>query len=580
MPLKAVIYNSFASAWVRFENPSEVIQTSKLDAVVSLLEYVNRCAVEFKKYAVGFIPYDASPAFDSAMTVKENAKSELPLLWFALFDDYKAIEIPRTTTANNYFSDWTPSVSETQYNSSIAKIKDYIKAGDTYQVNYTLRQHASFKGEPWELFCELANSQRSRNCAFIETDDFAICSASPELFFTLKDGLITSKPMKGTTQRGLTLAEDKKQAEWLHNSRKNRSENIMIVDMIRNDIGRIAQAGTVKIPKVFEVEKYPTVWQMTSTVHAKTNKSVPDIMKALFPCASITGAPKVRTMVIISELEATPRGIYTGSIGFIAPDNSAQFNVAIRTVVINKKTSVAEYGVGGGIVWDSTNSDEYNECLIKTKFLSNPIPDFSILESILWTPDNGYFLLEYHLERMRKSAEYFDYPFDAEKIKLLLNKEVTQPSEPLKVRLLLNIEGKVSVERSKLGQFKNTISVAISGVPVRKNNPFLCHKTTNRKLYEDIKSKHSSYDEVILWNEDGEVTEAITSNIVIKIGANLYTPPISCGLLGGTFRQYLLDKGEIAEKIIKLDELKSSDEIYFINSIRKFRLAVIDWALQ
>lgn len=573
--IRAVLCNQFTSEWMEFDHPYEVVQTSKLDDVVSSLEYVNKCVVELKKYAVGFISYDASPAFDGAMNAKVNTKSGLPLLFFALFDDYKAIEIPRTISPNTYFTEWTPTVSEDQYNSAIAKIKNYIKAGDTYQVNYTLRQHAKFKGEPWNLFCELANSQHSTNCALIETDDFAICSASPELFFTLKDGLITSKPMKGTAHRGLTLAEDKEQAVWLHNSHKNRSENIMIVDMIRNDIGRIAQSGTVKIPKVFEVEKYPTVWQMTSTVHAKTHKSVPDIIKALFPCASITGAPKVRTMEIISELETSPRGTYTGSIGFIAPDKSAQFNVAIRTVVIDKKTSKAEYGVGGGIVWDSTNSDEYNECLVKTRFLSNPIPDFSILESILWTPEEGFFLLDYHLSRMKRSAEYFDYHFDEEKIRTVLTE---QNSPAMKVRVLLDIEGNISVASSPIGPIKNELRVVIASKPINKNNPFLYHKTTNRKIYDDIKSKYSNYDEVILWNEDGEITEGITSNIIIKRGDRLYTPPISCGLLAGTFRQYLLDKGEVKEKIITLDELKKLDEVYLINSIRKFRLAVIDWA--
>lgn len=575
MPLKAVVYNSFTSEWISLEHPSEIVQTSKLDDVVSSLEYVNRCVIEIKKYAVGFISYDASPAFDSSMTVRASDKQGMPLLWFALFDDYKVIEIPRPATTNNYFSEWIPTVSEKQYNFAIAKIKDYIKAGETYQVNYTLRQHANFKGEPWNLFYELANSQRSINCVFIETDDFAICSASPELFFTLKDGVIISKPMKGTAPRGFTLEEDKERSQWLHHSRKNRSENIMIVDMIRNDIGRIAKAGTVKIPKVFEVEKYPTVWQMTSTVQADTEKNIIEIMKALFPCASITGAPKIRTMEIISELESTPRGIYTGSIGFIAPDNSAQFNVAIRTVVIDKKTSSAEYAVGGGIIWDSTNSDEYDECLVKTRFLSNPIPDFSILESILWEPEQGYFLLDYHLDRMKKNTEYFDYPFDTEKLMSCLKKVSESFGQiSLKVKLLLDIDGNLSVEFIPVGIIKKEIKAAISSTPIMKNNPFLYHKTTNRKLYNDIKIQYNDYEEVILWNEDGEVTEGINSNIVVKIGANLYTPPISCGLLAGTFRQYLLDKGKIKEKIIKLDEFKSADEIYLINSIRRFRKAL------
>ncbi|HBM17015.1 MAG TPA: aminodeoxychorismate synthase component I [Lentisphaeria bacterium] len=571
MSARTVLCDRFTLNWMEFENPSEVLQTYKIDEVVNYLNYIESTVLEKKQFAVGFVSYDAAPAFDAAMELRSGT-SKLPLLWFALFDSYKIIELPEYLKKNDYFSKWEPTVARKEYNSAIDKVKNYIQSGDTYQVNYTMRQHSEFKGDSWELFCELASSQRSPNCAYIETDDFTICSASPELFFTLKDGIITSMPMKGTAPRGLTLEEDKKQSEWLHHSHKNRSENIMIVDMIRNDIGRIAETGTVKIPKVFEVEKYPTVWQMTSTVQAKTKSSFVEIMKALFPCASITGAPKVRTMEIISELESTPRGIYTGCIGLIAPDKSAQFNVAIRTVVIDKKTSKAEYGVGGGIVWESTAIDEYEECLIKTKFLSNPIPCFSILESLLWTYEEGYFLQDYHIERMKKSAEYFDYPFDEDKIRSVLTE---QNSPSIKIRILLNADGNVSFESVLLGKIKNEIRVAIASKPINKNNPFLYHKTTNRMIYDSIKSKYPDYDEVILWNQNGEITEGLSSNIIIRTGNRLFTPPISSGLLAGTFRQSLIDKGELKEKIITVEELKSADEVFLINSVCKFRKAII-----
>ncbi len=574
MSLRAVVHNSFTSEWMEFKNPIEIIETSKTDEILCSLERVDKYAKEHKKYAVGFISYDASIAFDSAMSVRTSHKHKMPLLWFAVFDSYKTIKFPRTEKTNNHFSDWSSTVSKNQYESAISSVKDYIKAGETYQVNYTFRQHAEFHGDPWKLFCELSNSQRSIYCAFIETDEFALCSASPELFFTLKNGLIVSKPMKGTSPRGNTLEEDNERKDWLYHSQKNRSENIMIVDMIRNDIGRVASAGSVMIPKQYEVEKYPTVWQMTSTVQAYTNKSIPDIMKALFPCASITGAPKVRTMEIIAELENTPRGIYTGSVGFIAPDNSAQFNVAIRSVVIDKKTSLAEYGVGGGIVWDSTHDDEYEECLIKTKFLSAPIPDFSLIESILWTPDEGYFLLDYHLKRMARSAEYFDYKWFVDRVKGILQSAISHfASVPQKVRVLSDIQGEITLENVPVGELKTEIKVAVAYENVRRNNPFLYHKTTNRKIYENIKSRYAKCDEVILYNEDGEITEGISSNIVMKTGNCLFTPPVSCGLLGGTFRQHLLDRGKIKEKVITIDEIKSAEEVYLINSVRKFRKA-------
>lgn len=578
MFVKAVIHNSFSKEWLCFEKPAEIIQTNELPEVLKTLDYLQEKCFEGNYYAAGFISYDASPAFDYALKVKDNENKNVPLLLFVLCEKVRKIQLPKPGKSSKYFGEWYQTVSKVEYRKAIEKVKKHIQAGDTYQVNYTMRQYAEFFGDYWEFFCELACAQRSQYAAFIETDDFVVCSASPELFFTYDKGTVISKPMKGTAPRGFTYEEDMEKAEYLHHSEKNRAENVMIVDMIRNDLSKISEPHSVKVPVLFEAEKFPTVWQMTSTVSSYTKKSLLNVFKAFFPCASITGAPKPYTMKIISEVESTSRGLYTGAIGFIEPTKKAQFNVAIRTVVIDKITKIAEYGVGGGIVWDSTAEDEYEECLVKTKFLSSRQADFSILESILWTSKEGYFLLNYHLERMKKSASYFNYEFDNNKVVSELKKlSASLEKSSYKIRILLDEKGILTLEPQQIFQenvFK-TIKVVISDKPVNTNIPFVYHKTTNRKHYDEIRSRFQEYDEVIFWNQKSEITEGSCSNVVIKIKDELFTPPVNCGLLGGTFRQYLLDKGEIKEKVIKLEELVSADEIYLINSVRKWRRAFI-----
>ncbi|MFM6312193.1 MAG: chorismate-binding protein, partial [Dolichospermum sp.] len=337
--------------------------------------------------------------------------------------------------------------------------------------------------------------------AYVDIDNFAICSASPELFFDLDDHHLTSRPMKGTAARGLTLVADHAIAKELHFSEKNRAENVMIVDMIRNDIGRIANINTVKVPSLFNVEKYPTVWQMTSTVTAKTTASISEIMAALFPCASITGAPKVRTMEIIQELENTPRRIYTGCIGFISPQGQAQFNVAIRTVLIDKENKQAEYGVGGGIVWDSVSSDEYQECQIKAQVLTLNQPDFSLLETILWQPQNGYFVLNYHLQRLEDSANYFGFKVNINHVKNQLD-QLTQSfaNQDYKLRLLLDSQGEIIYQTMPLlPNNQEFVKLGMCCTPIDSSNIFLYHKTTNRQVYEIAKASFPDCDDVLLY---------------------------------------------------------------------------------
>ncbi|MBI9020883.1 MAG: aminodeoxychorismate synthase component I, partial [Verrucomicrobia bacterium] len=473
--------------------------------------------------------------------------------------------------------EWTPSVSRGEYAAAIAAIKEHIAAGDTYQVNYTFRLNADFEGDSFAFFCDLAAAQQGGYGAFIETDDFSICSASPELFFELKDGTITSRPMKGTLPRGLTFSNDWKNAEALKNSAKDRAENIMIVDMIRNDIGRIAEAGSVKTLSRFNVEKYPTVWQLTSTVqgnlkprNTQNTRNVIEVMQALFPCSSITGAPKAKTMELIRELEASSRGIYTGSIGFVAPNGNAQFNVAIRTAVI--QDGKAEYGIGGGIVWDSDADAEYEEALSKAAILTKKMPPFDLLETMLYE-GGQIFLLERHLKRLADSADYFDFVCDLNQIREHLRN--LRIENPTRVRLLLNKAGDFDFQTFEIPSAAGQVKLAIANEPVDSKDLFLYHKTTNRAVYEKAKADFPAADDVLLFNERGEVTESCIANVVVEWGGRKVTPPVSCGLLAGTFRDELLAAGEIEEGVISLNDLKRADSVCLINSVRRRRPVIL-----
>lgn len=572
-----IIQDAAEQQWLRFSEPCEVVAAGHIKDVIPKLQRIETRVNEERLYAVGFISYEASPAFDPSLRVRPSAS--FPLLWFALYPEAEKISLPPPPDKIVHTpAHWTPSVTKAAYQQAIARIKKYIALGETYQVNYTFRLHAPFSGDAWEFFLELMRVQETRYAAYIDTGRFAICSASPELFFNWDGHELTLRPMKGTASRGMTLSEDKSQAEWLYHSVKNRAENVMIVDMIRNDAGRIAETGSVRVPGLFNIEKYPTVWQMTSGVTARTEASLCDMMTALFPCASITGAPKPSTMKIIADLETTPRHVYTGCIGFIAPNRRAQFNIGIRTVMIDRKTEQAEYGVGGGIVWDSDTKDEYEECRIKASLLSEKRPDFSLLETLLWEHGSGYFLLDRHIRRLKDSAEYFDFSVTEDRIREKLGEVTDSFSRDMfyKVRLLVSRDGSadcesVPVELTQSGP----VRVKLSSSAIHSGDPFLYHKTTYRQVYETAMKNCPDCDDVILFNERGEVTEATIANIVVECNGKRMTPPVRCGLLGGTFRSWLLDQGEVEEGVVTIDMLRRSERIYLINSVRKWREAFL-----
>jgi para-aminobenzoate synthetase/4-amino-4-deoxychorismate lyase len=579
--------------WRRFTRPREFVAARTLAEVTAALQRVEHGVVQDGLYAAGFVSYEAAPAFDGSFVASDDG--HFPLLWFGLYEDVEEIELPavgalsdaagaptssRLCAAENPAvprgsadvgaPDWRASVGRGEFDKAMARIKALIRSGDTYQVNYTYRLRRHLAGKPWNLFLRLVAAQDPPYGAFLDTGEWVIGSASPELFFRLDGTRILCRPMKGTAARGRTQAEDLAQAQTLQASEKERAENVMIVDMVRHDLGRVAQTGSVKVGRLFEVERYPTIWQMTSTVEAQTEAGLCEIFQALFPAASVTGAPKVRTMQIIADLEPLPRRLYTGAIGFFAPGLHAQFNVAIRTLLVNRTTGCAEYGVGSGITWDSDPEAEWQECRAKARILAPRSSAFSLLETMRWTPQEGYYLLERHLERLRDSALYFGFRLDLAALRLELEQLAARLGpKPRRIRLLVSKEGHITLETKALPKAAlKPQRIALARTPVDSSDPFLYHKTTNRKVYEAVRGASPGYDDVLLFNEQGEVTESTIANVVVDIAGKLCTPPVTCGLLPGTMRAHLIHQGELIERRITVAELLESPCVYLFNSVR------------
>jgi para-aminobenzoate synthetase/4-amino-4-deoxychorismate lyase len=573
MPKLAVLYDPQAGNWLRFSDPLEEIEIHAPDKVLPALEYIEQRVEKEGLFAAGFVSYEAASAFDDAL--QTHAPGEFPLLRFGLFAAAEQIDLP-TPAGEPDIPDWQPQETADKFAGKVDKIRAAIARGETYQVNLTFPLTSNFSQDPWSFFLHLVHGQQASGAGYLQTDRWAICSVSPELFFTRNGDHLSMRPMKGTAPRGRTLEEDRRQADNLQKSAKNRAENIMILDMVRNDLGRLAPPGEVRTEEICSLEKYPTVWQLTSTVTARSKATLAAIFQALFPCASITGAPKVKTTQIINSIEARPRQIYTGTFGWIAPGRQAHFNVAIRTVLIDQQCKRATYGVGAGITWDSDSADEYRECLDKAAVLSRPIGDFALIETLRWTPGKGYFILPEHLARLQASAEYFTFTCHAESISDYLQELAKDfPSTPQRVRLLLHINGHMETTFTAIHPAPTSpLKIRLASQPVDSQNILLYHKTTQRQIYENSLAEAKDADEVVLWNERGEVTECCTANLVVEQSGRLLTPPVTSGLLPGTYRDFLLKRDILTEQILTPDDLRNSSRIYMINAVRKWRRAV------
>ncbi|MFH1062822.1 MAG: aminodeoxychorismate synthase component I [Candidatus Omnitrophota bacterium] len=572
-----------------FTDPIKIIQTNSLNKIESCFNQIEQ-AKKSGYYVSGFISYETGYTISDKFKKLKIPLPDFPLIWMGvfkkpiIFDHQKNkftsnSKIPFLNTKENFLAHYQLKnlkldISRAEYIRNIKKIKRLIEAGDTYQVNYTTKYKFNFKGSSLALYKKLRNNQSIAYGAFIKSPEFDILSFSPELFFCQNKNKLLVKPMKGTAARGINIREDRKNKKALAADIKNQAENLMIVDLLRNDLGKISKTGSVRVNKLFTVETYKTLLQMTSTITSrlKTNTCLWELFLSIFPSGSVTGAPKIRTMEIIHQLEPEPRGIYTGAIGVFAPKNKAVFNVAIRTIAI--KNNHGQMGIGGGITYSSDPIAEYNECKLKAKFLT--MPDFKLIETMLWRKKCGFYLLEHHLNRLKRSAKFFEYPYSEKAILQNLNKLTLTLNKqwPYKIRLLLDQSGEIILDPAVILNKKTDLKhrIMLSEKHTDSADIFLYHKTTNRELYtsEYEKCKQLGFFDLIFCNEKNQITEGAVSNIFIKKQGIYYTPPIKCGVLPGVFRTYLINqkKLKLQEKILYLQDLKTADAIYCTNAVR------------
>jgi para-aminobenzoate synthetase / 4-amino-4-deoxychorismate lyase len=566
-----------------FLNPISTLIASKLDEIPHLFAQIEAELAQ-GNYVAGFFSYECGYHFEHSSAAAFTPE-KLPLAWFGVYPQPIVFDHASGQCENGELGDHPQNdpvtvtnqvalgISEETYRAKILQIKRYIAAGDTYQVNFTDSVSFPTPLPATDIYQNLSQQQPVAYSAFLNLPDQTILSFSPELFFRREGSRIITRPMKGTMARGLDLNEDAQAAHRLHNDEKNRSEHVMIVDLLRNDLGRICTMGSVQVEDLFSVEKYQTLLQMTSTVSGDLQPGVEyyDIFHSLFPSGSVTGAPKIRTMQIIRELERQQRGVYTGAIGFFAPHNRAVFNVAIRTLVLQNNN--VSMGVGGGIVADSDPLDEYKECLLKASFLTRTPQNFQLIETMLW--DKEYFLLSLHMDRMEASATYFNFRFDRADIASCLHQHAKSfaSEKKYRVRLLLNSNGDASIKSLPITTEASTIQVQLSKKQTSSSNVFLRHKTTRREFYdrEFAKACAEGFDEILFTNERGELTEGAISNLFLERSGKLLTPPLASGVLPGILRRHLLEIAKAEEQTLTLADLESANTIYLGNSVRGLR---------
>lgn len=556
-------------------------------------------AVAAGRWVAGWVGYEAAPAFDDAFVVRpteDTPFADLPLGWFAVFERRLPVDAPMGEPAGatapepadntacrladkpagelvgEPLAGWTPTIDAARYRADIAAVHARIRAGDTYQVNHTFRLSAPFDGDAERLYGRLVRAQRAGYGAYLAAGRWTVASASPEVFFEWSGDEIRCRPMKGTARRGIDAATDARRRDALLASAKDRAENLMIVDMIRNDLGRLATPGTVGVPSLFAAERYDA-WQLTSTVtaRARPRTRLRDVFGALFPCASITGAPRASTMAIIAELETTPRGVYCGAIGFGGPGPDGPrwaFNVAIRTVLVDAQDRTAWYGTGGGVTIDSAASGEYAEALLKTEVLSRAAPDFALLETLRWTPD-GFGLLERHLGRLAASADYFGIPLDPEAVHTALAAAVVARTSPARVRLVVDRTGAPTAEVADAPPpCTAPVRAALDTAPGDSGDVFARHKTTRRVRYEQAAARHPGAEDVVLVNERGELTETTLATLAVRLDGTWWTPPLTSGCLPGVARAAALDAGELRERVLVRADLVRAEAIARLNALR------------
>lgn len=562
-----------------FLEPEDEILLQANASLEEIEEFFKILQSKVKKgfYALGFLTYELGYLFEKRL-LPLFRKSDLPLAHFVLFKTMqKKLLFPMEGTPLYKIESLIFDLTFEEYLQAIQKIKKYIASGDTYQVNFTAKFKFTFQGDPWELFWALLFSQRCEYACFFRTPSYTLLSLSPELFLQKKGDRLYSAPMKGTIKRGFRLEDDQRKRRILRGDLKTRAENVMILDLLRNDLGRVSKAGSVWAKEVFKIKTYPSLHQMISGVTGRLkSNSLFEIMQALFPCGSVTGAPKIRTMEIIAELEKEPRNLYTGAMGYITPEGDFTFNVAIRSAYlkpINENFYTGELGVGAGIVWDSNPRDEYEETRLKANFFLCPLPYFKLFETFLWGKD--FPGLYFHYQRLKRSAKFFAFKIPEElksfeRFHAFLKENLPQEDFPLRVRFTLSPEGKTEffVKKMDAPCWAENLKVGL----VKRKNPrsvFHFHKTTQREEYDLWRERAQAlgFNEIIFYNEKTELLEGTISNVFVKIGDKYLTPPVELGLLPGVLREALIKEGLAKEEIIKIENL-AENEFWIGNSLR------------
>lgn len=564
-----------------FEHPAEIIRADGPEEVDAALAALTS-GLERGLHAAGFFSYELGYLLEPRLASLLPERRKMPLLWFGLYTSPRELMgsevqewLNQEAIGNPTLGELAHSWDSASYLKRFEQVQNNIKSGDIYQLNLTFKAKFNLQGSPLALYRDLRLKQRVAYAGIVDTGDVTILSASPELFIKQDGRVIETRPMKGTAPRAGTLDADSEVRTALSKDVKNRAENLMIVDLMRNDLGRISDPGSVSVTDLFTVETFKTLHQMTSGVRAELKPGIGlvDVLKAIFPPGSITGAPKIRAMELIRELETEPRGVYCGAIGRFSPDGTALLNVAIRTTVIDRK-GAGEMGIGSGIVADSDGVKEYAECLLKMKFLTDPVRRFELIETMLHEPEKGIWLRGYHLARLAASAAYFGFVFDASKVHDAIESAISgNTNERLRVRLLLDEDGGVTVTTAPqpAAPADAVMRYVVSDSRLNSSDLFLYHKTTRRELY-DREWKHYAdtlgADEVIYLNEAGELAEGSRTSIFIARDGKLLTPRLAAGVLPGTLRAALLDEGRAEEARLTIQDLNGAAEIYLGNSVR------------
>jgi para-aminobenzoate synthetase / 4-amino-4-deoxychorismate lyase len=551
-----------------FGEPDQVLQARTLEQVAGVLDQVQACA-QAGHWCVGYVRYEAAPAFDAALQVHAPQASDGPLAWFGVHRAPLADDTPWQDLAPEPAVDWQATLDRTGFDAGMASIHASIASGEFYQVNYTAPLVAPFDGAALPWFHALRRAQPRAYSAFIDTGDEQVLSVSPELFFDWNEGHLLSRPMKGTAPRGGTAEEDVAQAQTLRSSHKEQAENVMIVDLIRNDLSRVAQPFSVKVPRLFHLEALPSVWQMTSDVVAKAREgtTLVDVFQALFPCGSITGAPKVQAMRTLRALEPQARGVYCGAVGMVRPGGHATFNVAIRTVAV--RDGLARCGIGSGITADARPDGEWAEWQSKRRFLERASQPFELLETLALR-DGQWTHLEDHLQRMASAAQHFGFVWSPEAVHSALGVQQAAHSQGAwRVRLLLQPNGHCMGQAFVLAETVQPVRLQLASRPIEAaHSEFVRFKTTRRAHYDAFTPTDPQVFDTILWNASGELTECTRGNLALELDGQWVTPALVSGLLPGVARAALLRQGVLVERVVRIEALQRATALAFVNSLR------------